>query len=95
MELKAQVEKIRSMQFILSKKQVLLEYEPRDGYSQLIWDNLKNGETAIRKVFFFERGDLIEEPDEEELAELEEFAFRFRFARGGKAYYKILAENSA
>ena len=90
MESKAQVEKIGSMQFILSKKQVLLEYEPRDGYSQLIWDNLKNGATAIRKVFFFERGDLIEEPDEEELAELEEFAFHFRFARDGKAYYKIL-----
>lgn len=72
---------------------VLLSYQPEDSGGAWAWHKLKTeGAVAISKVFHFQRGDLIEEPNEEQLEddiEHERFTFDFRFGRIDGNYRRI------
>jgi hypothetical protein len=53
-----------------------------------VWKELKdNAVVTISRVFTLERGDLVEEPSEDQ--NFEEFEYQFRFAKRAGAYYRI------
>lgn len=72
---------------------VILNYHPEDSGGSWAWHKLKiDGEVSISKVYHFERADLVEEPDEDQLEEdieAEHFTFRFRLGDIDGMYRRI------
>ena len=86
-------EAFQMIEFSDEGSNIILSYEPEDAGGAWAWHKLKtDGEVTISKVFHFERGDLVEEPDEEQLDDRighEGFTYQFRFGRIGDGYRRI------
>lgn len=78
------------VKFKINKASVVVEYEATIQGGTWVWEEIKKrGEVEISKVFTFERGDLLEEPDDADEHEIDSFTYRFSLARGGRNYYRI------
>lgn len=76
------------IKFVVDGDRLILEYSSEFQSNHWIWEELKsNGKVTVSRVFTLKRGDLIKEPAKDE--DVEEFQFRFRFAKRDGAYYRI------
>ena len=76
------------IEFDVDRDGLILKHSPEMQGSDWIWEQLKtDGEVTISRVFTFERGDLVEEPGEDE--DIGGFEFQFRFARLKGGYHRI------
>jgi len=67
---------------------LILKYSTEFGSSDWIWKDLKtHGEVTISRVFTLERGDLVEEPGEDQ--DIVEFEYQFHFAKRDGDYHRI------
>jgi hypothetical protein len=74
------------IEFVADQEGLILKYSSEIG--DWIWKELNtHGEATIGRVFTLERGDLLEEPGENE--DTGEFEYRFRFATRDGAYHRI------
>ena len=76
------------IEFDVDRDGLILKHSPEMQGSNWIWEQLKtDGEVTISRVFTLERGDLVEEPGEDE--DIGGFEFQFRFARWKGGYHRI------
>jgi hypothetical protein len=76
------------IKFVVDGDRLILEYSSEFQSNHWIWEELKNnGKVTVSRVFTLKRGDLIKEPAKGE--DVEEFQFRFRFAKRDGAYHRI------
>ncbi len=76
------------IEFAVDQDGLILKYSPELQGGDWIWEELKtSGKVKISRVFTLERGDLIEEPGEDE--DIGGFEYQFRFAKRDGAYHRI------
>lgn len=77
--------------FIVHPTDVILRYQSERGNNGWVWRELRDhGSVTLSRVFSFERGDLLAEPDEtDERYDFEDFEYDFRFASRGDGYFRI------
>jgi hypothetical protein len=76
------------IEFVVDQEGLILKYSSEIRGSDWIWGELKiHGEATISRVFTLERGDLLEEPGEDQ--DIGEFEYQFRFATRDGAYHRI------
>ena len=76
------------IEFVTEPAGPVLKYSPENSGGNWVWNELKtHGEATISRVFTMARGDLLEEPSEDQ--DNGEFEYRFRFATRNGAYYRI------
>lgn len=76
------------IEFAVDQDGLILKYSPEMQGGDWIWEELKtSGKVKISRVFTLERGDLIEEPCEDE--DIGGFEYQFRFAKRDGAYHRI------
>lgn len=79
--------------FVLDDTGVVLEYTPELGNRNWVRDELDKGSVQIRRVFKFEKRDLVPEVNSDkidgELDDFEEFVYRFQLANTNGTYYQI------
>jgi hypothetical protein len=74
--------------FAVDQDELVLKYSSTDRDSRWVWEKLKtHGEVTISQVFTLERKNLVEEPGEDQ--DIDEFEYRFRFAKRDGAYHRI------
>lgn len=77
------------IEFVTGRTGVYLEYQSEIRGNAWIWRELQTGDARVSNVFRFRREDLTEEPAEQDLDQIDDFAFRFRLATAGPSYYRI------
>jgi len=76
------------IKFVVDQDGLILKYSSEIRGSDWTWEELRtHGQVTISRVFTLERGDLVEEPGEDQ--DIEEFEYQFRFAKRDDAYYRI------
>ncbi len=75
--------------FDVKKRSVVLEYEPDFNAGWVMKELNTHRQVTISRAFTFKEGDLISGPDETEFGDVEEGAFRFRFAKRKDGYFCI------
>jgi hypothetical protein len=75
---------------VMPGRGVILEYQSEFGGNGWVWQEIKTHKTVrISRSFTFNRTDLLAEPTETELDDINAFGFRFRFASSEPAYYRV------
>jgi hypothetical protein len=76
------------IKFVVDQDGVILQYSSEIRGGNWIREELKNyGKVTISRVFTLKRGDLVEEPGEDQ--DIGEFEYQFRFAKQDGAYHRI------
>lgn len=77
--------------FVISASDVVLTYRADQRGNGWVWRELRDhGTVTLSRVFTFERGDLVSEPDEgDQDNDFEDFEYRFRFAARRNGYFHI------